>query len=114
MNPLYFLVENAFKSSLTDARKKGKKLIEKLSKEAVAKLDSEMRSDLKAKGYGVKSLDISLGTFRASYFVTSAKLYVTVKADQDANDLLKYLQDTYSPKFKLKNVEGAVAFYNVR
>lgn len=114
MNSKYLLVENAFKDALSSARNEGKKRIEKLTKKAVTKLEGDLRSDLKAKGYEVESLKISLGKFRGSYFVTSSKLYVKVKADKDANDLLTHLKANYSHKFKLKSVDGAVAFFNVR
>jgi hypothetical protein len=114
MNKLYFLVEDAFKQSMTDARNKGKKLTKELSYENLSKLEKKLKKDLADKGYEVESLKISLAKFRGNYFVTSAKLYVKMKANQKADDLLKHLVDTYSPKFKLKNTEGAIAFFNVR
>jgi hypothetical protein len=114
MDSKYFLLEGMFKDELSDARKEAKKLVQKLSREKLGEMEDKLLKDVKSKGYDVQSLKMSLGKFRGNYFITSAKLAVKVKADKDANDLLKHLQDTYSEKFKLKSVDGAIAHFNVR
>jgi hypothetical protein len=114
MNTKYLLVENIFKAKMQDARKAGKKVIKDLSDKALKDLEAKLRSDLKEQGYQIESFKISLGSFKGNFYVTSSKLSVRMKANQDANKLLAHLVDVYSPKFKLKSVDGAVANYNIR
>ena len=83
-------------------------------------MQKTLTSDLKSRGVGIESLTVSLGQYRGSKFVTSAKMSVRVKDGNAANALLKYLQGKYSPKYKLKKVsepaddESVVAEYNIR
>ena len=108
------MLENLFKDVISDARKAGKRVTKDLSNKALNDLEAKMRSDLKSLGYVVNSLDISLGSFRGHHYITSSKLSVNIKADQDANKLLAHLVDVYSPKFKLKSIDGSIANYNIR
>ena len=105
-----------FKSVFYDVREKAKKLKDKWEQEAAAFIEKTFRADLKEKGVKVKSLKISLGKYRGSRFVTSAKLTAGVKDEETANRLLTYLQKKFSPKFQLKgwNGEQRQALYNVR
>lgn len=99
-----------------DLREKAKQLKEQWSQEAKIKIETELGNDLKAKGYKIKSLELSLGKYRGSRFVTSAKLTVVVKSEKETQKLLGYLQSKYSPKFKIKGFspDTGEASYNVR
>lgn len=97
-----------------DIRQKAKDLKEGWSQEAKVKLEKAVRDDLKSKSITVNSFDISLGKYRGSRFVTSAKLKVKLKDEKAAQKLLSYLQSKFSPKFKLKSFSDGEAFFNVR
>ena len=105
-----------FEAAFFELREKAKALKEKWSQEAAANLAKELKADLADKGYEVTSFDMSLGQYRGSRFVTSAKLTVSGASDADAKKLEKYLQGKYSPKFRLKayNPETKTADYIVR
>ena len=106
--------DDQFGGVFFDIRKQTKDLKEKLSQEARTKLEGELQSDLSSKGAKVLSLQVSLGQYRGSRFVTSAKLKVQVKDEETAKRLLSYLQKKWSPKFKLKKFESNVVDYNIR
>ena len=108
--------DDLFGGVFFDIRQKAKDLKEKWSQEAKDKLQKTLIKDLKGKGVKISSVKISLGKYRGSRFVTSAKITVVLKDEKAAQGLLKYLQAKYSPKFKLKsfNEESGEAFYNVR
>jgi hypothetical protein len=99
-----------------DLRKKAKELKEKWSQEAAVKLKQAVLTDLAAQGFNVTSFDISLGQYRGSRFVTSAKLKLPMKDEASSESMAVYLRGKYSPKFKLKSFdpETGEAFYNVR
>jgi hypothetical protein len=97
-----------------DLRERAKKLKEEWSKEAAVKLKQAVVADLTAKGHQVTSFDISLGQYRGSKFVTSAKLKLPMKDEESAEKLAVYLRGKFSPKFKLKSLTDGEAFYNVR
>lgn len=104
-----------FKGVFFDIREKAKELKEKWSQEARTNLQNTLIKDLKSKGVVVHSADVKLGKYKGSRFVTSAKLKVNVGDEASANKLLAYLQQKYSPKYKLKGVtEDGTADYNVR
>jgi hypothetical protein len=108
--------EDMFGAVFFDLRKKAKDLKEKWSQEAAVKLQQAVMTDLTAQGHQVTSFDISLGQYRGSRFVTSAKLKLPMKDEESAEKLAIYLRGKYSPKFKLKSFspETGEAFYNVR
>ncbi len=99
-----------------DLRLKAKDLKEKWSQEAKLKLEKMLRADMKAKKVPVTFFGISLGQYRGSRFVTSAKLRVMLKNEKSAQNMLTYLRGKYSPKFKLKSYDkdSKEVFYNVR
>ena len=99
-----------------DLREKAKDLKEKWSQEAAVRLEKAVRADLEKKGVRVVSFDISLGKYRGSRFVTSAKLRAAVEDEKKAEELAVYLRGKFSPKFKLKSFDedSGEAFYNVR
>ena len=110
-----------FKDRLSDIRKQGKQLIQKLSKQESGELEKTLRKDLTSKGFTVSELILKLGRFRGNYFVTTCKITLKPKNRkfQDENDstitkLLNYLKEKYSHKFKIKSVENGEAKFNVR
>jgi len=105
-----------FGATFFDIRTKAKDLKEEWSQKAKTKLEKAVRADMKSKNVPVNSFDISLGKYRGSRFVTSAKLKVRLKDEKSAQKLLSYLQTKFSPKFKLKSFDedSKEAFYNVR
>ena len=118
----FFMADSAglFKDKFTDLKTKIKKVKEVESEKIKVLLQKTLTSDLKSKGVRIESLTVSLGQYRGSKFVTSAKMSVRVKDGNAANALLKYLQEKYSPKYKLKKVSepaddnSVVAEYNIR
>ena len=118
MKKYNLLCESLFKDTLKDVRKKGKDIIYKMSKDAVEDMGKTLRKDLESK-YTVSQLDIKLGRFRGISFITSCKLSIKPKGGEVTDEaqvetLLKYLQDKYSPKFKLKSISNGEAHFNVR
>lgn len=105
-----------FGATFFDIRQKAKDLKEDWSQKAKTKLEKALKADMKAKKVPVSSFQISLGKYRGSRFVTSAKLRVKMKDEKSAQNLLKYLQSKFSPKFKLKNYDSdsGEAYFNVR
>jgi hypothetical protein len=105
--------QDEFAGRFFDIRKKINGLKEELSQKAKDSLQKELTEDLKDKGYDVVSVAVSLGKYRGSHFITSAKVSVRVKSSQQANELAKHLQK-YSPKYALKDFSNGIAFYNIR
>ena len=99
-----------------DVREKAKALKRSWEDKVVIDLDKTLRADLTGSGLTIIDLKISLGQYRGSRFVTSAKLKVIVGTQAKADKLLPLLQAKYSPKYKLKafDVETGIADYNVR
>jgi len=108
--------DDMFGAMFFDLREKAKDLKDKWSQEAGAKLEVAVKSDLTEKGLKVISFGISLGQYRGSKFVTSAKLKVLMKDPEMAEKLAVYMRGKYSPKFKLKEFdpETGEADFNVR
>jgi len=117
--------DDLFAGKFWDIREKTKALKEKWSKEVQEELSKTLINDLKSKGVALATLpdgsqdfNLSLGQYRGSKFVTSAKFKVKLKDKKSAEKLLTYLQKRYSPKYKLKNVAeekgGVIASYNIR
>lgn len=118
MKKYELLCEALFKDKLQEVRKKGKDIIYKMSKEALIQLEDELRKDLE-KNYIISQFDIKLGRFRGISFISSCKLVVKPRHGQYTDEaqtgtLLGYLQDKYSPKFKLKSLTDGEAYFNVR
>jgi len=97
-----------------DIREKAKKLKNHWEDQAIVAIQKDLTDDLTGSGLQIVELKISLGKYRGSRFVTSAKLAVKVDTKEKADKLLKHLQAKYSPKFSLKDFSGGVASYNVR
>jgi len=103
-----------FAAVFFDIRQKAKDLKKKWSDEAKNKIEATLLNDLRTKGLEVEG-KLSLGQYRGSKFVTSAKLKVKPVTQEQANKLLAYLQKKYSPKYKLKNLsEDGTADFNIR
>ena len=108
--------EDLFSAVFFDVRQKVKGLKDQWENEASDHLHKTLIKDLKSKGLTVNGLKVSLGQYRGSRFVTSAKMQVLKLDEKKAQELLGYLQNKYSPKYKLKKVdpETGIAEYNVR
>ena len=108
--------DDLFGAVFFDIREKAKDLKEKWSQQAKNQLEKAVRDDMKSHNVPVVSFDISLGKYRGSRFVTSAKLTLRLKDEKSATNMEAHLQSKFSPKFKLKsfNEEAGEAFYNVR
>ena len=116
---LFFAKErptDMFAGIFFDIREKAKAIKRGWEEQAVADMDKTLRADLAGSGLNVVDLKISLGQYRGSRFVTSAKLKVIAGTQEKADRLLPLLQAKYSPKYKLKsfNAETGEADYNVR
>jgi hypothetical protein len=110
--------DDEFAGAFYDIREKVKTLKDKWSEQAKVSLQNTLINDLKSRGVVIVDAKISLGKYRGSAFVTSAKLKVKLKSAEAADSLLIYLKGRYSPKYKLKKVTegdgGVTAEYNVR
>lgn len=105
--------EDLFGSVFFKLRQKSKDLKEKWSQEAKAFLQKNLISDLTDRGHEVVSAELSLGKYRGSHFITSAKLAVKVKSEGEAKKLAGYLL-RFSPKYNLKEVINGIATFNIR
>lgn len=103
-----------FAGEFYDLRERIKKLKSIESEKLRVKMEKTLLGDLRGKGLTVEG-GLSLGQYRGSKFVTSAKLKVGRLTQEQAGKLLRYLQQKYSPKFKLKSfAEDGIATYNIR
>lgn len=115
----YLLESDLFRSAMSGPREKGKKYVKRLSETAMNEVKDELEKDLKKK-YEINSIEMKLGKFRGYQYISSCKIALKpknskFKKDSQVADLLKYLQDTYSPKFKLNSIdEEGMAHLNVR
>jgi hypothetical protein len=107
--------EDVFGAAFQDLRERAKALKEKWSQEAKDHLSTMLRKDLEEMGLRVESVDVSLGKYKGSRFVTSAKVRVEVPSEAKAKGLAEYLL-RYSPKYLLKfwDSETKMAEYNIR
>jgi len=112
--------DDLFAGVFFDIREKTKKMKKDLSDKAQNSLSNTLIKDLNSKGVKPEDFKLSLGQYRGSKFVTSAKFKAKMKDQKAADRLLEYLQARYSPKYKLKNVSEpdddgfVVASYNIR
>jgi hypothetical protein len=114
--------DDLFAGTFFDIREKAKSFKDTQSEKAKNYLSNTLIKDLKSRGavVAVSDFKLSLGQYRGSKFVTSAKFKVKLKNKTAANDLLKYLQTRYSPKYKMKDVSepekdgSVVASFNIR
>jgi hypothetical protein len=109
-----------FEKTFYDIREAAKRYKEEQSQKARLSFIQTVTDDLTKNGLHVVSFDVSLGKYKGSRFVTSAKLFVrfgteTVKPNQSGiKNLEAYLQAAYSPKFHYKSFTDGTAFFNVR
>ncbi len=99
-----------FEGAFWDVREKMKAVKDKLAQAAKADIEKQLLADLKGRGVEVLGLDLKLGRFRGSYFVTSCKLSVR----GGGPELEEHLRAMFSPKFRLKETADGVSVYNVR
>jgi hypothetical protein len=114
--------DDLFSGAFWEIREKARDFKNTQSEKTKNYLSNTLIKDLKGIStvLGVTDFKLSLGQYRGSKFVTSAKFKAKMKDEQAANDLLKYLQTRYSPKYKLKEVsdpedDGSVTVeFNIR
>jgi len=104
-----------FDATFSVLRQKARDFKDDLEEKAKDSLTLSLTNDLKDRGYEVVSVDISLGKYRGSRFVTSAKVTVRAKDAKDAKSLVKELQ-RYHPRYSLKEYDEKTkqAVYNFR
>ena len=112
--------DDLFAGKFFDVREKVKELKGKWSEEVRDGLEKTLINDLKSmKSVQFSDLSVSLGQYRGSKFVTSAKFKAKTKSMAIAEQFLAYLQKKYSPKYKMKNAVEAedgtvIADFNIR
>jgi len=112
--------DDLFAATFWDIREKAKDFKKTQSEKAQVFLSKTLINDLKVKGVTPIDFKLSLGQYRGSKFVTSAKFKTKLKNKKTAEKLLTYLQKRYSPKYKLKDVSepgedgSVIASYNIR
>jgi hypothetical protein len=105
-----------FGAMFHDVRESAKAVKRKWEDEAAQRLERAVIDDLRKNGIGVHSFKITLGQYRGSRYVASARLIVEIPGETEAKILLGKLITVYSPKFKLKELsaDGRIAQYDVR
>ena len=104
-----------FGATFFDIRERAKKYKDEQSSKAVGFLKGAIVKDLSEKGISISSIDIKLGKYKGSQFVTSAKVSLSgIKNSEQAEKISQYLSFKYSPKFHLKSFENGLAEYNIR
>jgi len=105
--------DSEFGGRFFDLREKAKELKEKWSLEAKEGLEKDLKGELEGMGLKVESVEISLGKYKGSRFVTSAKIRVKMPSEGKAKGLVEKLQK-WSPKYIFKSYVDGVAEYNIR
>lgn len=105
--------QDEFAGAFWDLREKAKALKEKWSQEAKERLAKGLRSELEEAGLKVESVELSLGKYKGSRFVTSGKVRVEMPSEAKAKGLVEKLQK-WSPKYIFKSYVDGVAEYNIR
>lgn len=107
-----------FKETMKDARARGKEYLKKISLEEVEKLKRRLYNDLSQK-YVIEDLTMKPGQFRGIQYISTCKFWARprngyFKSEEDVQELLEYLKEKYSKKFKLKSVEDGKAKLSIR
>lgn len=105
-----------FEKSFVELKKQLKEEKKIRSQQVMEDQVNTLVKDLKDSGYNVLSHDAKLGKFRGSYFITSTPIEIAMNEgdEQAMRDLEQFLKNTYSPKFRLKGMDGGVAKFNIR
>jgi hypothetical protein len=107
--------ETLFEQVFYDLRVKAKDLKNKWEKDSGSKLENTLLADLASQNINVLEHKFSLGKYRGSRFVTSFKLKIKVADQKEAENLVSYLKQKYSPKWRLNKIsEDGIAELNVR
>lgn len=86
-----------FDAVFSNLREKDRDYKDGLEQSARDSLNKMLIKDLIGRGHDVVSVEISLGKYRGSRFVTSAKVAVRLKDMKDAKILVKELQRYHRP-----------------
>ncbi len=101
--------ETILEAETFDMRENLKSVKQKLAEQMLARVQGRIKANIK----GLVSVDIKLGKFRGSHFITSCKLEVRC-GKPEAKRIEGILRDKWSPKFNLKDWVDGVAFFNIR
>lgn len=105
--------EYLFGTVFSVLRQKAKEYKEDLELKARDLLKDSLINHLSDRGVKIESVDVVLGKYRGSRFVTSAKVRVLTNGIGQAKLLVKFLQ-TYHPGYTLKEYDNGIATYNIR
>jgi len=94
--------DDLFGAAFFDLREKAKALKDEWSQKAKLQLQDILVKDLTDLGFKVEAVTLSLGQYRGSKFMTSAKVSVTAPSEKKAQDLANHLL-RYSPKYVFKH-----------
>ena len=110
--------DTLFEQAFFDMNERIKEMRKKRGDEIVAGLQKRLEGDFRKRGYKF-DVSVKLGSFRGHPYVTSAIVNLQAKkpfgdGDGRVDDILSYLQKTYSPKYKFKGIKDGVAKFNIR
>lgn len=107
--------EPIFSSAFSVVRQQAKDFKDKLEDAARVDLQKRLINDLKERGYVVVSVNVVLGKYRGSRFVTSAKVTLESDNERKARSAVSLLR-AYHPRYDLKsyNPQTKVGEYNIR
>jgi DNA primase catalytic subunit len=102
-----------FKGVFFDINEKIKEHRSKESEKARTYIENTIKKDMNSKKIKIVSLEIKLGSFKGNPYITTAPLSVVMSEDK-ANNFLGYLNEKYSPKYKIKSIKDGIITYNIR
>ena len=107
--------DDLFGAAFAIVREKARSFKEQHEEAALESLKKSLINDLKGRDYEIVSVEMMMGKYSGSRFVTSARVKVIAKDKKDASSLVKHLQ-RYHPKYHLRafDAETGVAEYNIR
>jgi hypothetical protein len=107
--------DTVFSAVFAVVRENAKKYKDELEYKAQGILKEKLINELSSMGLSVLSVEISLGQYRGSRFVTSGKIRVETGSKQKAHSVEKMLQK-YHKKYVMKEFDlgTGVAEYNFR
>ena len=103
-----------FHSLFFDLREKIRALKQKMAEDIRGQIEKQLREDIQKQGYDLVSLDVKLGRYRGSEFVTSARTTVKSKGTAADRELVKFLQEKHHPNFQNKGETDGNVVLNIR
>ena len=106
--------ETVFEGIMHETKKVVKQRKDEAFEYARSMIFDAMQKDLMSLRIPIHSLEVKLGRFRGHPFITSSKLEIDMMDEHSAKGFVKYLQNKFSSKFKLKAYSIGIARYNIR